>query len=54
MPCFTEAEVAQAHDRIAMQQAVGLDVRWVEPDEVDAMNPAMAPGQTLGASYAAG
>ncbi len=30
---------------------VGLDVRWVEPDEVDAMNPAMAPGQTLGASY---
>ena len=36
-----------------MQQALGLDVRWVEADEVDAMNPAMAPGQTLGASYAA-
>ena len=53
MPCFTDAEVKQAHARIAMQQAVGLDVRWVEGDEVDAMNPAMAPGQTLGASYAA-
>lgn len=53
MPCFTEAEVAQAQVRIAMQQSVGLDVRWVESDEVDAMNPVMAPGQTLGASYAA-
>jgi len=54
MPCFAEAEVAQARARIAMQQSVGLDVRWVEGDEVDAMNPSMAPGQTLGASYAAG
>jgi sarcosine oxidase, subunit beta len=54
MPCFSETEVAQAHERIAMQQAVGLDVSWVGPDEVDAMNPAMATGQTLGASYAAG
>ena len=54
MPCFSEREVAVAHARIAMQQEVGLDVRWVGADEVDAMNPAMAPGQTLGASYAAG
>jgi sarcosine oxidase subunit beta len=54
MPCFSDAEVVRAHERIAMQQAVGLDVRWVGPDEVDAMNPAMAPGQTLGASYAPG
>ena len=53
MPCFTEAEVTQAHARIAMQQAVGLDVGWVEGHEVDRMNPSMAPGQTLGASYAA-
>ncbi len=53
MPCFTDAEVAQAHDRIAMQRRVGLDVSWVEPGDVDAMNPAMAPGMTLGASYAA-
>jgi sarcosine oxidase, subunit beta len=54
MPCFTEAEVEQARARIAMQQGLGLDVRWVDSDEVDARNPAMAPGQTLGASYAPG
>lgn len=51
MPCFTESEVAATRARIAMQQALGLDVRWVEPDEVDTMNPALAPGQTLGSSY---
>ena len=54
MPCFTDAEVATAHARIAMQQRLGLDVRWVTSGEVDEMNPAMAPGQTLGASYSAG
>jgi sarcosine oxidase subunit beta len=52
MPCFTAAEVEQASARIAMQKRLGVDVRWVEPDEVDASNPALAPGQTLGASYA--
>ena len=51
MPCFSEPEVANARERIAMQQGIGLDVRWVEPDEVDAMNPALAPGLTLGSSY---
>jgi glycine/D-amino acid oxidase-like deaminating enzyme len=54
MPCFSAAEVARATDRIAMQRRVGLDVRWVESDEYDAMNPTMAPGLTLGSSYAAG
>ena len=28
MPCFSEAEVAQAHDRIALQQKLGLNVEW--------------------------
>jgi sarcosine oxidase subunit beta len=37
-----------------MQQSVGLEVRWLEPGEVDELNPAMAPGLTLGASYASG
>jgi sarcosine oxidase, subunit beta len=37
-----------------MQQQLGLDVRWVESAEVDDLNPAMRPGQTLGASYASG
>jgi sarcosine oxidase, subunit beta len=54
MPCFTEADVEQAKARIAMQQRLGLDVRWVDPHDVDAMNPAMAPGMTLGSSYAPG
>jgi sarcosine oxidase subunit beta len=54
MPCFDAAEVEQAHSRIAMQQSLGLDVRWVEPDELDDLNPAMARGQTLGGSYAPG
>ena len=53
MPCFTDQEVADAKARIAMQQHVGLDVRWCESDEVDAMNPLLRPGSTLGASYAA-
>jgi sarcosine oxidase subunit beta len=54
MPCFTDTEVAAARERIAMQQSVGLEVRWLEPGEVDELNPAMAPGLTLGASYASG
>jgi sarcosine oxidase subunit beta len=54
MPCFTDDEVAQAQERIAMQQGLGLDVRWVEADEFDALNPAVAPGRTLGSSYAPG
>ena len=54
MPCFTDADVAAAQERIAMQQRLGVDVRWVGPAEFDALNPSMAPGQTLGASYAAG
>lgn len=53
MPCFGADDVAVAKARIAMQQELGVDVRWVEPAEVDAMNPAMAPGMTLGASYSA-
>ena len=34
-----------------MQQAQGLPVRWLTADEVDAINPTMAPGCTLGATY---
>jgi sarcosine oxidase, subunit beta len=53
LPCFTPAEVAAAHERMAMQNALGLDVRWLEPGEFDRMNPAMAPGLTLGGTYCA-
>ncbi len=54
MPCFTDGEVEQAHTRIAMQQDLGLDVRWLTAAEFDELNPAVAPGRTLGSSYAPG
>ena len=53
LPCFQPAEVETAHARIAMQQSLGLPVGWLSADEVDAINPTMAPGCTLGASYCA-
>ena len=53
LPAFTPAEVDAAHARIAMQQELGLPVRWLSSDEVDAVNPTLAPGITLGASYCA-
>src|SRR3984957_9268643 len=51
LPCFTPAEVDAARARIEMQRAHGLPVRWLTSEEVDAINPTMAPGCTLGASY---
>ena len=46
--------MAEARARVAMQRALGLDVRWVDPDELDDLNPALARGRTLGGSYAPG
>ena len=54
MPCFSDGEVEQAHARIAMQQALGLEVRWLTGTEFDELNPAVAAGRTLGSSYAPG
>jgi sarcosine oxidase, subunit beta len=51
LPAFTEPEVAAAHVRIEMQRGLGLPVRWLASAEVDAINPALARGATLGASY---
>jgi sarcosine oxidase subunit beta len=51
LPCFTEAEVVAAHERLAMQSALGLPVRWLNPGEVDAANPTLAPGHTLGGTF---
>jgi sarcosine oxidase subunit beta len=53
LPCFTEADVAAARERLAMQVALGLSVRWLEPGQVDALNPTLAPGMTLGGTYCA-
>src|SRR6478672_4039916 len=44
LPCFTAGEVDQARRRITMQRECGLDVAFVEPDEVDAGNPNLAAG----------
>jgi sarcosine oxidase, subunit beta len=51
LPCFSEAEVAAAAERMAMQQSLGLDVRWLSPGELDELNPTLAPGMTLGGTY---
>jgi sarcosine oxidase, subunit beta len=51
LPCFTAADVAAARERLTMQTALGLDVRWLEPAQLDALNPTLAPGLTLGGTY---
>jgi sarcosine oxidase subunit beta len=53
LPCFTEADVAAARHRMAMQAGLGLAVRWLEPAELDELNPTLAPGLTLGGTYCA-
>jgi sarcosine oxidase, subunit beta len=52
LPCFTAAEVAAAGTRMAMQLELGLDVRWVEPDEAAELNPTIAKGVHVGGTYA--
>lgn len=54
MPCFTEDEVAAAHERIALQRRVGLDVEWLSGSDIDSRGTGLTPGVTLGASYAPG
>jgi sarcosine oxidase, subunit beta len=51
LPCFSEADVTAARERMAMQNSLGLDVRWLSAGELDALNPALAPGLTLGGTY---
>src|ERR1700752_1089417 len=38
MPCFTDAEVQEGHDRIALQQKLGLEVRWLSGSAFDDRN----------------
>ena len=51
LPAFTSAEAEAAQARIAMQNDLGLPSRWLSSGEVDAVNPTMTAGATLGASY---
>ena len=54
MPCFTDAEVEQAHERIALQRTLGLEVEWLSSADIDDRRTGLAQGATLGASYARG
>ena len=54
MPCFSDAEVQQAHDRIARPPRLGLEVQWLSGSEIDDRTTGLARGVTLGASYAPG
>ena len=51
LPCFSEAEVSEARERMRMQRQCGIDVRWLDPAEVDELNPTLAKGKTLGGTY---
>jgi len=53
LPCFTPGDVTAARERMAMQSALGVPVRWLDPGEVDAVNPTLAPKQTLGGTFCA-
>jgi sarcosine oxidase, subunit beta len=53
LPCFTDADVVAARARMEMQNSLGLSVRWLEPGQLDALNPTLAPGLTLGGTYCA-
>jgi sarcosine oxidase subunit beta len=53
LPCFSPADVSAAHERMLMQAQLGVDIEWLEPDELDALNPTLAPGLTLGGTYCA-
>jgi sarcosine oxidase subunit beta len=54
MPAFDDVQVRLARERVAMQQSLGLNVRWLDADEADDANPTMARGRTLGGTYAPG
>ncbi len=53
IPAFTDAEEATARGRMAMQQGLGLAVRWIDSDEADRLNPTMTPGVTRGGTFLA-
>ncbi len=54
MPCYTDDEVTAGQQRVALQQSLGLEVEWLDADEVDRRQTGLASGVTRGASYAPG
>ncbi len=53
LPCFSKDDVTAARARMDMQLGLGLQVRWLEPGQLDALNPTLTPGRTLGGTYCA-
>ena len=51
LPCFSEADEEAARERLAMQQAEGMDVAWVDAADAEALNPNMAPGLARGGTF---
>jgi sarcosine oxidase subunit beta len=48
----TAREEQEGRERVAMQRAAGLDVRWVSAEEAVALNPTLSPEGHRGGSYA--
>jgi sarcosine oxidase, subunit beta len=53
LPAFTPAQLDEARARLAMQRRLGLEVEWLDADEAHRRNPTLAPGSTLGGTFAA-
>jgi len=53
LPCFSQADVAAARDRIAMQNATGISVRWLDQTELEELNPTFAKGMAIGGTFCA-
>jgi sarcosine oxidase, subunit beta len=53
LPCFTDAQVVAARARMQMQNALGLEVTWLDQGRVAQLNPTLAPGTHLGGTFAA-
>jgi sarcosine oxidase, subunit beta len=49
----TAEEARVGRERVAMQQAAGVDARWLEPDAAAEHNPELARDSFVGASYLA-
>jgi len=47
----TEDDERAGRERVAMQQRVGLDVRWVDATEAARLDPCLQPSSLRGASY---
>jgi sarcosine oxidase subunit beta len=49
----TASDERAAHERVAMQRAIGLDARWCDADDVRRLNPTLAERGFRGGTYVA-